>query len=227
MRRPFVTLITRHRGCLLTLLCLLSLSLSACADMNPFASPSNPEAAVYSQFSDIPVPKDMSTNAARTFVNYGQDGTKVGLETLEGRIPSMTLTRVMINNMLRDGWSIRATSSGSSRYMQLYERENRYAVIYYYDQTASYAMEIWVATRLADGAVPPPPPLDPAFAPGASGGGGASGASGMGTGSSGSVPVYHGGEAGGMNTTPAGGASPANTGNTGSTAGGVQERSLP
>lgn len=212
MRRPFVTLITRRaksgagrRGFVLTLLCLLSLSLSACADMNPFAAPSNPAAAVYSQFSDIPVPKDMSTNAGRTFVNYGQDGTKVGLETLEGRIPSLTLTRVMINNMLRDGWSIRATSSGSSRYMQLYERENRYAVIYYYDQTTSYAMEIWVATRLADGAVPPPPPLDPALAPGAS---------------DGSVPVYHGGENGGMNTTPAG----ASTSGSG---GGVQERSLP
>lgn len=220
MRRPFVTPLTRstksgagRRAFVLSLLCLLTFSLSACADINPFASSSNPEAAVYSQFSDIPVPKDMSTNAGRTFVNYGQDGTKVGLETLEGRIPSLTLTRVMINNMLRDGWSIRATSSGSSRYMQLFERENRYAVIYYYGQTASYAMEIWVATRLADGAVPPPPPLDPSLAPGASGASGGSG---------GSVPVYHGGENGGMNSAPMGGAA----GSAGS-AGGVQERSLP
>lgn len=215
MPRSFVTLITSRVSLVLgrgALVLTLALSLTGCADINPFASPANPEAAVYSQFSDIPVPKDMSTNASRTFVNYGQDGTKVGLETFEGRIPSLTLTRVMINNMLRDGWSIRATSAGSSRYMQLYERENRYAVIYYYDQTASYAMEIWVATRLADGAVPPPPPLAD---------------------TSNNVPVYHGnsdGGSGGMNLAPVGGT----TGTSGTTGGasstnssGVQERSLP
>ncbi|MEG2171638.1 MAG: hypothetical protein RRY29_00100 [Desulfovibrionaceae bacterium] len=217
MRRPFVTLITQHatfavpRRVAFLFVLALTLGLTGCADMNPFASSPNPEAAVYSQFSDIPVPKDMSTNASRTFVNYGQDGTKVGLETLEGRIPSLTLTRVMINNMLRDGWAIRTTASGSSRYMQLYERENRYAVIYYYDQTASYAMEIWVGIRLADGAVPPPPPLDPALAPGAST-----------SGSAHSVPVYHGNSGGdGMNSAPV---PPAGGGNT---SGGVQERSLP
>lgn len=212
MRRPFVTLIAQQAKIALfnrvAPLCLLALCLclTGCADMNPFASSPNPEAAVYSQFSDIPVPKDMSTNASRTFVNYGQDGTKVGLETLEGRIPSLTLTRVMINNMLRDGWSIRATSSGSSRYMQLFERENRYAVIYYYDQTASYAMEIWVATRLADGAVPPPPPLSEPVAAGAN------------------VPVYQGNMDGsGMNSAPASSSSAPSSGG----AGGVQERSLP
>lgn len=224
MPRPFVTLNTcrtknvngfaAHRLTVtLTLVLTFSLFLAGCADMNPFSAPANPEAAVYSQFSDIPVPKDMSTNAGRTFVNYGQDGTKVGLETLEGRIPSLTLTRVMINNMLRDGWSIRATASGSSRYMQLFERDNRYAVIYYYDQTASNAMEIWVATRLADGAVPPPPPIDPSLLPGASGGS--------------AVPVYHGNEGGGeggMNSAPVSG----NSGNSGgSSSGGVSERSLP
>lgn len=217
---PFVTLITRIwaqcSGTLggAALLLALTVALTGCAEMNPFSTPTNPEAAVYSQFSDIPVPKDMSTNANRTFVNYGQDGTKVGMETLEGRIPSLTLTRVMINNMLRDGWSIRATSSGASRYMQVYERDNRYAVLYYYDQTASYAMEIWVATRLADGAVPPPPPLaDPTS----------------------NVPVYHGnsdGSSGGMTTNPnsasAGAGGMSGTGGTGSTnSSGVQERSLP
>lgn len=216
---PFVTLNTcraknvrrfaaQRLAVTLALVLTFSLFLTGCADMNPFSAPANPEAAVYSQFSDIPVPKDMSTNVGRTFVNYGQDGTKVGLETLEGRIPSLTLTRVMINNMLRDGWSIRATASGSSRYMQLFERENRYAVIYYYDQTTSYAMEIWVATRLADGAVPPPPPLDPSLAPAAAGGS--------------SVPVYHGSEGSegnsGMNSAPASGSN---------SSGGVSERSLP
>lgn len=218
MPRPFVTLNTcraKNVPCFaaqrlvvrLALLLTFSLFLTGCADINPFAAPANPEAAVYSQFSDIPVPKDMSTNAGRTFVNYGQDGTKVGLETLEGRIPSLTLTRVMINNMLRDGWSIRATASGSSRYMQLFERDNRYAVIYYYDQTTSYAMEIWVATRLADGAVPPPPPIDPSLLPNAAGGS--------------SVPVYHGSEGGsegGMNSAPTSGSG---------SSGGVSERSLP
>lgn len=210
MPRTFVTLIAPQVYSVLgrvALILTLALSLTGCAEINPFSSPANPEATVYSQFSDIPVPKDMSTNANRTFVNYGQDGTKVGLETLEGRISSLTLTRVMITNMLRDGWSIRATSSGSSRYVQLYERDNRYAVIYYYDQTTSYAMEIWVATRLADGAVPPPPPLAAE--------------------QSTNVPVYNGnsdGGSGGMNMAPVSGGS---GGATTTNSSGLQERSLP
>lgn len=219
MRRPFVTLISStHKYIIMQRICIVLLSISVltsltgCAEINPFAASGNPEDSVYSQFSDIPVPKDMSTNAGRTFVNYGQDGTKIGLETLEGRINVTTLTRVMINNMLRDGWALRATASGSSRYMQLFERENRYAVIYYYEQTASFAMEIWVATRLAEGAYQPQPltnstPSAGNYAP---------------TDSGSSIPVYHGGDA--SSGSPAG-----NTSATSGTSapGGLQERSLP
>lgn len=150
-----------HRT-LVILLALAAVALSGCAvqDLNPFSTRSlNPGEVVYSQFSDVPVPREMTTDQKRSFISYSQDGSKNGLETLEGGFDLISLTRGMINNMMRDGWSLRATSSGANRHMQLYERDNRYALLYFYEQTASTAMEVWVSNRLAEGAYQPP--LDP------------------------------------------------------------------
>ncbi len=152
---------------------ITAISLSGCAGMdNPFAQkPSNPEEVAYSQFNDIPVPKDMAPDTTRSFINYASDGSKTGLETLEGKIDPLTLSRVMINNMTRDGWHLRSTSSGAAKHMQLYERDTRYAVIYYYAQSFSNAMEIWISSKLADGVQPSPGSSaysTPAGAPGSS-----------------------------------------------------------
>lgn len=147
------------RRMLVILLAVTLAALSGCAvqDLNPFSSrPLNPGEVVYSQFSDVPVPRDMTTDQRRSFISYSQDGTKNGLETLEGSFDMTSLTRAMINNMMRDGWSLRGTSSGASRHVQLYERDNRYAILYFCNQTASVAMEVWVMNRLAEGAYQPP-----------------------------------------------------------------------
>ena len=48
----------------------------------------------------------------------------------------------MILNMNRQGWNLRGAAIGSKT-MHLYEKGERYAVIYYYEQTTTAAMEIW------------------------------------------------------------------------------------
>ena len=64
-----------------------------------------------------------------------------------------SLANAMILNMNRQGWNLRGAAIGSKT-MHLYEKGERYVVIYYYDQTTTAAMEIWAMTRLADGVLP-------------------------------------------------------------------------
>lgn len=64
-----------------------------------------------------------------------------------------SLANAMILNMNRQGWSLRGAAIGDKT-MHLYEKDNRFAVLYFYDQTTTAAMEIWVLTRLADGVLP-------------------------------------------------------------------------
>ena len=120
--------------CLL-LICSL-LPLSGCADLNisnPFETKSSDGSEVYfDQFPDVPIPRDM---------------------TVEGRVDKPSLANAMILNMNRQGWNLRGAAIGSKT-MHLYEKGERYAVIYYYEQTTTAAMEIWVMTRLADGVLP-------------------------------------------------------------------------
>ena len=141
--------------CLL-LICSL-LPLSGCADLNisnPFETKSSDGSEVYfDQFPDVPIPRDMSVDAKRSLISVAQDGTKTGLITVEGRVDKPSLANAMILNMNRQGWNLRGAAIGSKT-MHLYEKGERYAVIYYYEQTTTAAMEIWVMTRLADGVLP-------------------------------------------------------------------------
>lgn len=136
--------------CLL-LICSL-LPLSGCADLNisnPFETKSSDGSEVYfDQFPDVPIPRDMSVDAKRSLISVAQDGTKTGLITVEGRVDKPSLANAMILNMNRQGWNLRGAAIGSKT-MHLYEKGERYAVIYYYEQTTTAAMEIWVMTRLA------------------------------------------------------------------------------
>ena len=131
--------------CLL-LICSL-LPLSGCADLNisnPFETKSSDGSEVYfDQFPDVPIPRDMSVDAKRSLISVAQDGTKTGLITVEGRVDKPSLANAMILNMNRQGWNLRGAAIGSKT-----------MVIYYYEQTTTAAMEIWVMTRLADGVLP-------------------------------------------------------------------------
>ena len=139
------------------LLITLLLSLTGCADLdipNPFETKTSDGSEIYfDQFPDVPLPRDMSVDVSRSLISVAQDGTKTGLVTVEGRVDKPSLANAMISNMHRQGWNLRGAVIGTKT-IHLYEKGERYAVIYYYDQTTTAAMEIWVMTRLADGVLP-------------------------------------------------------------------------
>lgn len=137
---------------------LVVMLLSGCADMsmnisNPFDTTSDVNDVYYDQFPDIAIPSDMSIDRTRSLVSTSQDGTKIGLLTVQGRVERSSLSNALMQHMLRQGWTLRGSLTGSKT-MHIYEKDQRYAVIYLYDQLTKTAMEIWVATHLADGGMP-------------------------------------------------------------------------
>ena len=145
--------------CLL-LICSL-LPLSGCADLNisnPFETKSSDGSEVYfDQFPDVPIPRDMSVDAKRSLISVAQDGTKTGLITVEGRVDKPSLANKPLHHRRCQARRYRQHQQDGaigSKTMHLYEKGERYAVIYYYEQTTTAAMEIWVMTRLADGVLP-------------------------------------------------------------------------
>ncbi len=80
---------------------LALLSLTACADTaaslpsieftNPFAMTNTVTAVYTSRFNDIPIPTDMKSATAKTFVSGGANGETVGVETVAGRADAASL----------------------------------------------------------------------------------------------------------------------------------------
>ena len=138
--------------------------LGGCADMsNPFASSSTaspepvatppPSDVYFDLFSDIPIPRDMTVDRKRTLVSTAQNGLNVGLITVSGRVEVRSLNDAMIHNMARQGWALRAATTGMKT-IQIYEKGTQYAVVHTYEEMFSTVMEIWGAQRLGDGVYP-------------------------------------------------------------------------
>lgn len=139
-------------------LCALLLGLgllTGCADMdiqNPFSSSTDVNQVYYDEFPDVPIPADMSPDRSRSWVSVTPEGVKIGLLTVEGRYDLASLATATIHNMNGQGWSLRAMGNGP-RILQVYEKDNRLAVVYFYAQTTSVAMEMWLSLRLPDGVI--------------------------------------------------------------------------
>ncbi len=147
-KRPFMP----HTFLGLFAVLALCAPLGGCAEVgvpNPFnPAPASITDVYTSQFADIPIPSAMKSVPASSLVTPSQSGQKVGLETFEGRVETASLANAMIHNMARQGWSLRGSMSGK-RTLQLHEKGDMYAVLYFYDQTMSTAMEVWVLNRLS------------------------------------------------------------------------------
>ncbi len=142
-------------GCLLALMLL-----QGCADMgisNPFDKQQSTTTSIndvyFDEFQDVPIPVDMSVVSDQSTISVTPDGTKVGLVTVKGRVDKLSLTTATIHSMGKHGWSLRGMVRGP-RAMQLYEKDSRYAVCYFYEDVLSQVfMEIWVVSTLDEGAV--------------------------------------------------------------------------
>jgi len=136
-------------------------AVAGCAS-NPFASSSasseSPASAsgevYYDLFGDIPIPRDMSVDRKRTLVSRTPNGPNIGLLTVSGRVELHSLNDAMIRNMARQGWTLRAATTGVKT-MQIYEKASQYAVIYTYERTLYTDMEIWSAQRLNESPASP------------------------------------------------------------------------
>lgn len=137
----------------LVLLCALLTGCSSLNISNPFESSSTSSEIYFDQFPDVPIPRDLSVDIKRSLVSVSQDGAKTGLLTVEGwNVDKASLETASVSNMSRQGWNLRGSSTGNKT-LQLYEKGNRFAVLYFYNQTTTTAMEIWVLSSLPDGVV--------------------------------------------------------------------------
>ena len=144
-------------------LCLLILTfvVSGCTSvMDTFKkSPTNVSDVYYDEFLDIPIPTPMKVDREQSMVSVTTSGEKTGLVTVSGDVEIQSLTTAMIHNMAQQGWSLRSMIRGN-RILEIFEKQNRLAVLYFYPTTFSVSMEMWVGQRLADGAMNVVPSLD-------------------------------------------------------------------
>jgi len=140
---------------------VLTLALSGCAGMlDSFKSTKSTATSdvYFDEFLDIPIPQAMKVDRKRTMVSVTSEGAKTGLVTVEGNVEKLSLTSAMVHNMAQQGWALRGMVRGN-RIIEIFEKENRFAICYFYDQPVTVAMEMWVGQRLADGSMSPVAPI--------------------------------------------------------------------
>lgn len=122
----------------------------------PIRSRRNPQTAAKSTLISSPMsrfPATCPSTPSAALFPWPRTGPKPASSPSKAAWTSLPSANAMILNMNRQGWNLRGAAIGSKT-MHLYEKGERYAVIYYYEQTTTAAMEIWVMTRLADGVLP-------------------------------------------------------------------------
>ena len=140
-------------------LCLFAVSLTACGGSGSggfFSSGSTPvDATYFSEFSDIPIPRDMKEVLKKTYLVINSDGSRSGTQTFEGSVELQSLMTAMLYNMIQQGWVPRSVFKGE-RCAMVFEKGASIAVITGSDGTLRTTMELWVAKRIQDGAMQMP-----------------------------------------------------------------------
>jgi len=138
-------------------LCLLVLSLfvfAGCASdgslSNPFSS--TPEEApttnyFFSEFSDIPIPNEMSESRSDTFITFAPSGLKTGVQRFTGRVELVSLMNTMRRNMSANGWTLRSLLRAKESVL-VFDKPDRLAAFQISDGTFSTDMRIFVTSRL-------------------------------------------------------------------------------
>jgi len=145
-------------------LLLMFVLISGCAGSggsSPFgSSQASVEDVYYDYFRDIPIPSGLAVDSTRSLISVTQNGAKVGLLTLEGSVEKTSLMSAMVHNMVKHDWAIVASIMGPKS-LQVYKKDGLFAILYYYDQMTSSAMEIWVCAEVDAGAYAPLVPAMP------------------------------------------------------------------
>ncbi|MDX1708001.1 MAG: hypothetical protein R3274_05335 [Desulfobacterales bacterium] len=99
--------------------------------------------ALYYDFGDVLVPKELSVDKKSSFI-YQTEGFSAGVLVLKGRIDSSSLIAFFEKNMTKDNWML-ISSFKSDRTMLLFQKAHRWCVMNINDETFNTYVEIWVA----------------------------------------------------------------------------------
>ncbi len=138
-------------------ICIVGLALlcTACASdgsfKNPFASstPETPPGPNYyfSEFSDIPIPNDLSESRGDTFVTFAASGAKCGVQRFSGRVDVVSLMNTMRRHMAETGWTLRSLLR-SKESVLVFEKPDRVVALHITDGVVFTEMRVFVTSRL-------------------------------------------------------------------------------
>jgi hypothetical protein len=112
------------------------------------AQPQTREAtAVYYDFKDILIPKELKVVDGATFVVSTPNYTS-GIITLKGRIESRSLFNFFTNNMNKDNWNMISNIKSPASTIMVFQKESRWAVITIREKDFSTYVEVGVAPTL-------------------------------------------------------------------------------
>ncbi len=142
-----------HRLLRLACACALIAVIAGCASdgsfQNPFVNNDPPPATSYffSEFSDIPIPNEMSENRSDTFITFAPSGVKCGVQRFTGRVEIVSLMNTMRRYMATNGWTLRSLLR-SKESVLIFEKPDRVASFQISDGLVNTEMRVFVSSRL-------------------------------------------------------------------------------
>ena len=139
---------------ILLLIITIGFSFSGCSSLfkkddkatAPASSTSTAVPALYYDFGDILVPKELKVNKKSSFI-YQTGGFSAGVLVLKGRIETSSLISFFESNMVKDNWKI-ISSFKSEETLLLFQKAQRWCVITITDGNYNTNVKIWVAPTI-------------------------------------------------------------------------------
>lgn len=135
---------------------LIVLSISGCAELNSGQNKKTTEAtvaktrqttAVYYDFEDVLVPKELAVVDSASFV-VSTPGYTSGIITLKGRIEKRSLVNFFTNNMAKDNWNMLSNIKSPGATIMIFQKASRWAVITIRERDFTTYVEVGVAPTL-------------------------------------------------------------------------------
>lgn len=131
------------------------------ADGSPEPARTHETTAVYYDFEDVLIPKELSVVDKQTVV-VSSPGFVSGIITLKGRVERTSLFNFFSNNMQKDNWNVVSQIKSPGTSIMVFQKSTRTAVITIRDEQINTWVEIGVAPTIT---APEPmmalPPVNP------------------------------------------------------------------
>lgn len=136
---------------------LLAIALGGCLDSSSDggSAPSGSSGGThfFGEFSDVPVPNELSIDSKDTFITYSTEGIKLGTQRFSGRVDMASLVGAMKNHMQREGWTLRSVFRSSPNSIMIFEKPDRMCSFYISDGIIFTSMLVFVSPKLQEGAL--------------------------------------------------------------------------